>query len=342
MATVTIRDIARHTGLSKSTIAGALKGDLRYSEKTISKVKKAAEELGYCPNPLVTAGMMRIRDAKHFDSEHSTMGYLSDLPWSSLIDEKQKSSGQVDVRSRMGYIGAKERARELGFGIDYIEYSQPHMTTTRLRNIIKTRGILGFIIAPHQKPQVELDLQWEEFAVVCIGFSVQTPRFDRVGFDHHEAIIEVCNQMWQKGKRRLGLVMSADYDARVSYVTRAGFLRWQADLKGSGVSIPVSVGQNENELKAWYDTYQPDCIIAQGEAIHDALIDLNLEQIDVSLVLTPEYESHGGFDMSLKTLASSAVDMLAGKLYRNEYGLPQNRQSVLVLGSWNEPVAIKT
>ena len=33
----------------------------------------------------------------------------------------------------------------------------------------------------------------------------------------------------------------------------------------------------------------------------------------------------------------TAVDLLAAKLYRNECGIPLTRQTVMVLGEWNEP-----
>jgi hypothetical protein len=61
----------------------------------------------------------------------------------------------------------------------------------------------------------------------------------------------------------------------------------------------------------------------------------------VTPTLTSGYEYLGGYDMSLRRLAGCAVDLLAGKLYRNEYGIPSIRQTVLVLGPWVEPAAGK-
>ena len=62
---------------------------------------------------------------------------------------------------------------------------------------------------------------------------------------------------------------------------------------------------------------------------------------DVVLTTTMQVPGHpelGGFDISLRTLARSAVDLLAAKLFRNEKGLPVLRQTVLVLGSYSDPV----
>jgi len=341
MPTVTIRVIAQHTGFSKSTVASALKGDPGHAKKTVEKVQAAAKKLGYVPNPLVTAGMMRIRDAKHFTTGHTTIGYLSDVPWRSLDGGESNVSGENDARDRTGYLGARARAVELGFNLDFIEYAKSKMSSARLRTIIRTRGILGFIIAPHHRPQVKLDLRWEEFAVVCVGYSVTSPRFDRVGFDHHEAIVDLCSRMKERGHRRIGFVLASDYDARVLHVTRAGFVRWQTDHCRVSDCVPVAVGSSRDALQTWFRKHRPDCIIAQGEDSMESLDQLDLERKHgvpiVSLVLTPGFEQRGGFDMSLRTLAANAVDLLAGKLYRNERGLPENRHSVMVLGTWREP-----
>jgi DNA-binding LacI/PurR family transcriptional regulator len=49
---VTLADIAKATGLAKSTISGALNNKSGFSEKTRQRVLKAAEELGYIPNEI--------------------------------------------------------------------------------------------------------------------------------------------------------------------------------------------------------------------------------------------------------------------------------------------------
>lgn len=335
MPTVTIRTIARHTGLSKTTVAAALKGDPDYTSATVARVRAAAQELGYRPNPLVTAAMMKIRDTRLARSRGITLAYLSDLGRQAML----KPGQSVET----GFVAARERAQDLGFNLDLIDYEDPKMTPGRIRRVIQSRGIRGFVVAPHTRPQIELDWRWEEFAVVCIGFSVIAPRFDRVGYDHHEAIVEVCNRMWQKGRRRIGLVLSADFDARVLHVTRAEFLRWQADHVGKTLPIPVVDSGNTATLRAWHRRHRPDCIIVQGQGMLATLAQLGIENSGSMSVVTPTltmgFERLGGYDMSLRRLAGCAVDLLAGKLYRNEYGIPEVRQTVLVLGPWVEPSA---
>lgn len=344
-AVVTIRALARHLGFSKSTVAAALNGTPGIAATTVTAVRAAAEQLGYRPNPLVTANMMRMRGARAARTHGTTLGYLSDLGRQALFELGRQTVQRPGVHRQMGYLGAKERADALGFGLDLIEYGRCDLTPVRLREVIRSRGIRGFVIAPHTRPQIELDLRWDEFATVCIGFSVATPRFDRVGYDHHEAIMEVCRRIWQQGRRRVGLVLSADFDRRVMHVTRAGFLRCQADYDSKPLPIAIVEGEDTAGLRNWLRRHRPDCVIAQGADVLTALAELGVQAADgtavVTPTLTPGHEHLGGYEMSLRTLAGCAVDLLAAKLYRNEYGIPGIRHTTLVLGPWVEPAAGK-
>ena len=53
----TIRDMAEALGLHFTTVGKALNNDPRISEATRYRVRKQAEEMGYSPNPLVSALM---------------------------------------------------------------------------------------------------------------------------------------------------------------------------------------------------------------------------------------------------------------------------------------------
>ena len=60
---ITIYDIAEKLNLATSTISRALKDHPSISDKTIKKVKKTAEEMGYVPNTLA-AGLRGNRRAR--------------------------------------------------------------------------------------------------------------------------------------------------------------------------------------------------------------------------------------------------------------------------------------
>ena len=52
MARVTIEDIARHAGVSKTAVSFAFNDPGRLPEATVGKILRVAEELGYTPHPV--------------------------------------------------------------------------------------------------------------------------------------------------------------------------------------------------------------------------------------------------------------------------------------------------
>lgn len=52
-APVSLRDLGRHLGVSHVTVSLALREHPRISESTRAKVRKAAEEFGYQPDPML-------------------------------------------------------------------------------------------------------------------------------------------------------------------------------------------------------------------------------------------------------------------------------------------------
>ena len=61
---VTVRDIARECGVSATTVSLALRNHPRISKKTKEKVQAAARRMNYTGNPLVSALMTRLGQAR--------------------------------------------------------------------------------------------------------------------------------------------------------------------------------------------------------------------------------------------------------------------------------------
>src|SRR4029077_14781695 len=61
IGTVRMAEIAQRLGVASSTISRALRNDPRISEALRKQVRRVADELGYQPNPLVSALMANRR-----------------------------------------------------------------------------------------------------------------------------------------------------------------------------------------------------------------------------------------------------------------------------------------
>lgn len=324
----TIRQLARHSGFSKSTVAAALKGDPRYSAETRARVTALAARLNYAPNPLIVANMAHVRNSRRRRRDAITVGYLSNIARSEVL--------RANSIANMGFSGAVARGEELGFRMDLLDYESPGMTLPRMRKVLESRGIVGLIIAPHEQPQFALDLHWEKFAVVCIGYSISSPRFDRVGFDHYEAQREACEKAWERGYRRIGLVMSRDFDDRVMHLSKGSYQCWQSERAVESLPVLILDENTPRQLVDWTEKHRPDCVITHGVSAEKLFGSSSIRPMPAKRfaapVYTRGYETLCGYDYSVRRLAETAVDLLASKLYRNERGLPKTRQTVLVLG----------
>ena len=60
MSRVTIQDIARRVGVSKTTVSNALRGLPKVSESLRQKIQNMADEMDYRPNPLAS-GLSQFR-----------------------------------------------------------------------------------------------------------------------------------------------------------------------------------------------------------------------------------------------------------------------------------------
>lgn len=333
-AAPTIRDIARKAGCSKSTVALVLQNSPRCSAKTSTRVKQVAEALGYRRNPALVARMAYVGSRRRHALAGPSLAYLSDLDPATLLS--------ADCPVRGGYLGAKARAKELGCSLDLLCYAGPLVSLERLHRIVAHRGILGLVVAPHSTPRFELALDWNEFAIVCAGFSISVPRFDRVCFDHYEALLDVCTMAWEKGYRRIALAMTADSDARVMHLARAAFLRWQSDAQGSHLPVHILTPDHLPGVSTWYRDCRPDCIIFYGNVklLLHAGLPVGREVAVATPLLSEHQHEFGGFNIQLKDLTATSVDMVLGKLARNERGIPVLRQTLLIQAPWvNGPAA---
>lgn len=325
---VTIREIARQAGCSKSAVALVLQDSPRCSAALTARVRRVADVLGYRKNPALVTRMAYVGSRGRRPMVGPSLAYLSDVERAVVLADERSE--------RAGYLGAKARAEELGSSLDLLCYGDQEVGLERLHRVIAHRGILGLVIAPHTTPQIELALNWNEFAIVCAGFSVRAPRFDRVGFDHYEALLDVCALAWGRGYRRIALAMTADSDARVMHLARAAFLRWQSDAKGSPLPVHILQPERPAEVHAWYRRCRPDCVIFYGEVrlLREAGVPVGRDVAVATPLLSASQREFGGFNIQLRDLTAACVDMVLAKLARNERGLPPMRQTLLLQAPW--------
>lgn len=332
---VTIRDIAEAAGVSKSTVANALKDSLQNSNKTRERIKRIAQEMGYRANPLVAAHFANVRRADSSGGFKATLGYLADSP--------QQEVAKQTHPHYLAYAGARDRASELGFGLDVFCYEAPKLSWSRLRKILQSRNIHGVVFAPHIQSQMSLDFEWDDFSVSMIGGSITYPKYHRVEFDHLSNMEELIGRIKVGDSERVGLALPGAIDDRVRHQFRLAYGVFQEKRKDA-LAIPIFVSPEwtEAEFSRWYEEYEPEVIVTVFDDVRRWLRSMGKGVPEDVRLYTPvtmeDALDYTGFYLPLEMLGRAAVDSVTGQLFRNERGLPGSRYITMIMGDWRDGI----
>src|SRR5438552_3565483 len=105
-----LQDIADQAGLSKATVSLALRNHPSIPPPTRTRIQKLAEQMGYRPNPLVSALMAYQRTTQAIRPTGLTLAVVIDFPRSTSTWRQYLSEDLL--------AAAGARARELGYNIE--------------------------------------------------------------------------------------------------------------------------------------------------------------------------------------------------------------------------------
>lgn len=326
---VTIRDIAERAGVSKSTVAYALRSSSQCAEETRKRIQRIATEMGYVANPLVAVHLANVRRSESKSGYVATLAYLSDRPLKQMLAK--------DFTHKGAYEGARERANELGYKLEPFCYEEANLSWDRLKGILQSRGIHGVVIGPHRDSKVRLGMEWECFSTVLIGDSIAYPNYHNVGFDHLGNMELIFSRLRGSKVTRIGLAISGFIDNRVRYQFRSAFEFFRDELE-SATRIPVLVADRweRDFFLKWYSEYKPEVIVTVYDDVRRWLGSIGVQvPRDVGLI-TPAVMAdtleYSGIHLPLTTLGRLAIDAVAAQLFRNEKGIPESRCVSLVVG----------
>src|SRR5690606_34133998 len=144
---ITLRHIAARLGVSVATVSRALREDPRVRPETARRVLAAVAATGYQPDPVVSAGMAKIRRR---DFYRETLAWCGDCP-----------------RGEQPWVAPRFRAVEdygarLGYGVEYYHFERPTpRALARLASIWWARGICGVLLGPLRAGHAELPFPWD-------------------------------------------------------------------------------------------------------------------------------------------------------------------------------------
>src|SRR5436190_18409472 len=169
-AAVSMKEVASKAHVSVMTVSRALKNNPRVALATRERILEATKDLGYRPNPMVTA-LMRSRRKRCSMPRSAVLGFITAF--------ESRHGWRRSPLNLEFFNGAFAAAEQHGYHLEEFWIREPTVSPERLCQILRTRNIPGLLIAPMPVPDDRLQFDWDNFAVVALGHSLAFPAFNR-------------------------------------------------------------------------------------------------------------------------------------------------------------------
>lgn len=324
----TIRTIAMELGLSKSTVAYALRGEPQVAQETAKKVRETAERLGYRPNPWFSRMGEGSQQKNPKQAQHSNIIYL-------YLD----NSDDYGFGKNSAYAKAVlKTAAQLGYTASAVKLPDWESRPLLMRRLY-AQGVDGLVLAQSSAPNQFDNIDFSRFAVVAIGEGRHAPPVTRVRPSITGTFVKLMQEVHQRGYKRPGVALipvtpPVQDDAR----REAGYLQSSRVFYGEKLPLyELKTEYNPQELIQFVRTNQLDVVIGFNNFVHYMLIQGGMkipqEVAYASLLIIPSLDADRGISgilMDQAYIGERAMLQLDQLIRHNERGL-LSRPSTIVL-----------
>jgi DNA-binding LacI/PurR family transcriptional regulator len=312
----TLYDVARVAGVSHMTVSRVVRQEKGVRESTRDKVREAIREMGYQPDPALSAlAAYRTRGGGRGDG--SALAFLD--------CDGTKFSRDV-------LAGVRAEAALLGYRV---ATHRPPLDTAgqrRLSRILFHRGIRGLLFGPSDEEREFAGWDWPEVAAVSLAALTHRPAMHAVAMNYFDGAFSACRILWENGCRRIGFAIDPGLERRTGHQWLGGYAAAMEcrDLLIYRGRWPVGAA-----FRRWAKESRLDGLLA----IDGRLIRLIADEA-VSVMLLNDAD-RGAFPalrvlrLNRADIGAEGVRLLHHLLLRREYGLPDRPRMVAVRGTWS-------
>lgn len=334
-----MKDVAERAGVHQSSVSMALRNHPRIGKATRERILKIVEEMGYRPDP----GLSALAAYRSSTKVKSDMGEIGLLTLSNI--EAQKP----DSINKLKYDGILKQAERYGYSITPFNLSDPKLTPKRLDQIIRARSIQGILIDRMQNPRSLFlrAMNWDKVTAVRMGRTPRWPTVTHVEHNQYSTMMLILRKLLLRGYRRIGLIHEWKNLKEINFFPEAAYNQM---LNRASRSAPLPTfyfkKDNKAEIANWAEKHNMDAVISYR--VPKVLFPTKKEEKRflkkygfVCLSLTQLDGEIAGVNQNIPTLGSRAVEVLVAQINRGERGFPDVASSILVEGDWIEGKSIR-
>lgn len=326
---VTIRDIAAKVGLHFTTVGLAMRGSRKINAATRQRVHDAAMELGYQPDPMLAA-LNAYRRTRTPPKYQSTIAWINNWPQRHEMLENPEFNAY--------HQGVCARAHELGYLVEEFWLHAQGMSPARLKSVLQARNIQAILMAPQPQSNMSPDIDYRDFSVVALGYSLQPAVLHTVTNHHAQSMALMLAKVRALGYRRIGIYMSRDWDQKVAHAWISSILlnQW---LDPSVVIISPALTRDQTQPKVadWLAQTCSDIVISYDQIIEQTEATGRRVPDDIgfaSLSLKDKAGRISGIYQNGELIGRKAIELLVDMIHRGECGVPEVPCRSLVEGTW--------
>lgn len=333
---ITVQDIAREGKVHPSTVSRALANHPALSPQTKARIQEIARQLGYTPDPLISALLKR-----RYRKQGKEIGTIAWIDNSLTKDSYENNPFSFNAQS---FNGAQSQAHKRGYRIERFWSKEPSMSGDRLSDILYSRGIRGICVSPFGELNPYFHMKWELFSAAAIGYSMHAPTLHRATPHHMHNILLAIDSLRSMGYERIAMNVSHKNNQKIGDIYTAAALLSQKRFGKKNIFFKIhrdyqNISQAQEELKPWLHKIKPEVFLTTFQ--HKELTTDIMVPPGVKVAKVGRYyynrklkDPISYLDEKTEIIGAAAVDLVIGQIERNETGIPQDPKVVMVEGRW--------
>jgi LacI family transcriptional regulator len=328
MRRITLKDVASAANLSISCTARALKGFGDIPPSTCQRVHAIADNLGYRPDPMLTA-LAAYRRTTKTPSFQGTLAFLT-----TRLDEKaclaEPECGEL-------LRGARRRAESLGYRMDYFNLGESKKSQHRVGEILRSRGIRGAVIRSFPIESGKVHLPFEKLICIDLFGEPHVQKLPTVSSYHAQSMELVLEKILQRGYQHPALILGNDLSNRLHHGWWMAFAVYSSRFAQASTYLHDGASTNFFTLAHWAKKRKVDVLIYCSNTYMQTERGHFLERLGA--ICMDLYELRGdmaGIYQNRARGGELAVEWLQSLLITAQLGIILQPNSLLIPGVWHE------